>query len=122
MSDGIDEGHSGLQKLYFVCFSSPVRPAKELEDNLEEHKAYLGRLESEGKLFAAGPLLNEQSKYDGTGMLVYRVARREEAEAIAKNDPFHLKGLRTYTIKPWQVNEGSFGVRLVYSTKRFELA
>ena len=119
--DGIDETHGGLQKLYFVCFSTPVRPAAELEANLESHKAYLSLLEREGRLLAAGPLLGDDARYDGSGLLVYRVSRRKEAEAIAQNDPFHIKGLRTYTLKPWQVNEGSLEVRLLFSQRRFEL-
>ena len=104
---GIDETHGGLQKLYFVCFSNPARPPAELEANLEAHKAYLNKLEREGKLLAAGPLLGDDAKYDGTGLLVYRVSQRKEAETIAQNDPFHAKGLRTYTLKPWQVNEAA---------------
>jgi uncharacterized protein YciI len=118
---GIDETHGGLQKLYFVCFSNPARPPAELEANLEAHKAYLSKLEREGKLLAAGPLLGDDAKYDGTGLLVYRVSQRKEAEAIAQSDPFHAKGLRTYTLKPWQVNEGSFDVRLLFSERRFDL-
>jgi hypothetical protein len=54
-------------------------------------------------------------------LLVYRVSQRKEAEAIAQKDPFHAKGLRTYTLKPWQVNEGSFEVRLLFSERRFDL-
>lgn len=120
-NSGIDETHGGLQKLYFVCFSNPSRPPEELEASLEEHKAYLMQLERDGRLFAAGPLLGDDAKYDGTGLLVYRVSQREEAEKIAKNDPFHIKGLRSYTLKPWQVNEGSFDVRLFFSEQRFKL-
>lgn len=118
---GVDETHGGLQKLYFVCFSNPARPPAELEADLEDHKAYLSKLEREGKLLAAGPLLGDDAKYDGTGLLVYRVSLRKEAETIAQNDPFHAKGLRTYTLKPWQVNEGSFDIRLLFSERRFAL-
>jgi uncharacterized protein YciI len=121
VNSGIDETHGGLQKLYFVCFSNPSRPAEELEANLEEHKAYLMKLEHEGRLLAAGPLLGANAKYDGSGLLVYRVSQREEAEKIAQNDPFHVKGLRSYTLKPWQVNEGCFDVRLIFSEQRFKL-
>ena len=121
MADGIDQTHGGLQKLYFVCFSTPMRPPEELEASLEPHKAYLQKLEHEGKLFAAGPLLDDKAKYDGTGLLVYRVSTRKEAEIVANTDPFHIKGLRSYTLKPWQVNEGSLDIRLMLSERRFEL-
>lgn len=93
----------------------------ELEENIEEHKNYLIQLERQGKLLAAGPILGDDAKYDGTGLLVYRAETRAEAEMIAKNDPFHAKGLRTSTLKPWQVNDGSFDIRLMFSDQRFQV-
>ena len=82
----------------------------------------MSKLEREGKLLAAGPLLSDDGKYNGTGLLVYRVSQRNEAEAIAQSDPFHAKGLRTYTLKPWQIlNQGSFDIRLLFSERRFDL-
>jgi uncharacterized protein YciI len=120
-ASGIDETHGGLQKLYFVCFSNPTLPAEELKANLDSHLAYLQKLEREGKLLAAGPLLNEKAEIDGAGLLVYRVSHHKEAEIIANNDPFHVKGLRSYTLKPWRVNEGCFDIRLMFSEGRFQL-
>lgn len=121
MSEGIDATHAGLQKLYFACFTRPLKPLAELEANLDDHKAYLGRLEQQGKLFAAGPLLSGAS-YDGTGLIVYRAADRAEAQRLADGDPFHARGLRGYDLWPWQVNEGSFEAVLEYSTGRFRIA
>jgi uncharacterized protein len=120
MSDGIDATHAGLQKLYFACFTQPAKPLAELEAKLDDHKAYLGRLEEQGKLFAAGPLLSGGS-YDGTGLIVYRAANLAEAQGLADGDPFHALGLRTYALWPWQVNEGSFEATLLYSTGRFRI-
>jgi uncharacterized protein len=117
----IDETHDGLQKLYFVCLTRPARPLAELEEHLGSHKAYLLGLERDGKLLAAGPLLGEGARYDGNGLIVFRAQTREEARELADNDPFHVRGLRRYELLPWQVNEGSFEVRLLFSAGKFDL-
>lgn len=117
--DGVDTTHAGMQKLFFVCVTTPNRPAEELEANLQEHKDYLKSLEDKGLLFAAGPLLNEQARFEGAGMIVYAATGFAHAKSLADNDPFHAKGLRSYTLKPWQVNEGSMGLRLVFSNGQF---
>jgi uncharacterized protein len=117
----IDKTHEGLQKLYFVCLTRPARPLPELEEHLASHKAYLSTLEQDGKLLAAGPLLGEGARYDGNGLIVFRADTHEEARDLAENDPFHARGLRRYEILPWQVNEGCFEVRLLFSTGQFAL-
>jgi uncharacterized protein len=117
----IDETHAGLQKLYFVCVTRPARPLVELEQHLDSHKAYLSGLERDGMLLAAGPLLGEEARYDGNGLIVFRAKTREEAQQLADNDPFHARGLRRYELFPWQVNEGSFEVRLLFSAGKFEI-
>lgn len=118
----IDETHEGLQKLYFVCLTRPVRTLDELQAHLSDHKAYLAGLERDGRLLAAGPLLGEGARYDGNGLIVFRVKTREEAEALADGDPFHLRGMRRYELFPWQVNEGSVEVRLLFSTGTFDFS
>jgi uncharacterized protein len=117
----IDETHDGLQKLYFVCLTRPARPLAELEEHLGSHKAYLSSLERDGKLLMAGPLLGDGARYDGNGLIVFRAKTREEAQGLADNDPFHARGLRRYELLPWQVNEGSFEVRLLLSAGKFDL-
>jgi uncharacterized protein len=117
----IDETHDGLQKPYFVCVTRPARPLAELEEHLSSHKAYLSGLERDGRLLAAGPLLGEGARYDGNGLIVFRAKTREEALELADNDPFHARGLRRYELFPWQVNEGGFEVRLLFSTGKFDI-
>jgi len=119
--DGVDITHAGMQKLFFVCVTTAVRPAEELEANLQGHKDYLKGLEDQGLLFAAGPLLDAQAKFDGTGMIVFATSDFAQAKSLADNDPFHAKGMRTYTLRPWQVNEGSLGLRVVFSSGKFSL-
>lgn len=118
-SDALTEGF--LHHVLFCCFTTPARPFDELLPHLEDHLAYLQRLEREGKLFAAGPFLDDHDRFAGPGMLIYRADSREAAAELAAGDPFHARGLRTFEIRPWQMNEGTILVRLAYSTGRFEL-
>lgn len=117
----VDETHSGLQRLYFLCFTEPAGSLDDLERHLDEHKSYLKSLERDGRLFAAGPLLNEEYRFHGPGLIILNVASRAEAEEIVKADPFHSRGVRTWRLVPWQVNEGSLQLRLVFSESTFTL-
>ncbi len=44
-----------------------------------------------------------------------------EAKAIADSDPFHKAGLRTYTLRRWTVNEGSYSIRVNYSDQSYAI-
>jgi uncharacterized protein YciI len=82
----VDETHSGLQKLYYICFTEPAGSLEDLERHLDEHKAYLVQLERAGLLFAAGPLLDENYRFHGPGMIVLNAASRAQAESIVRAD------------------------------------
>ena len=51
-----------------------------------------------------------------------RAESREAAVAIAERDPMHARGARTFTVRPWMINEGGTTVRLDFSTQRFTIA
>ncbi|WP_329360750.1 YciI family protein [Streptomyces sp. NBC_01483] len=111
-----DERHTGAQKVLFLCFTEPNGVSADvLRQHLEEHKKWLTAVEHDGRLFAAGPLLDEDYRGSGSGMLILRAASRQEAQDIVDQDPFHVRGLRTYRLQPWQLNEGSFGVNVSLS-------
>ena len=84
---------------------------------LPEHLTYMIDLEKRGILFASGPFLPDEHVPAGTGMTILRASSREEAEAIAKEDPFNKSGMRTFEIKIWQLNEGSYTVTVNYSDR-----
>jgi uncharacterized protein YciI len=63
----------------------------------EKHFAYLVRLKNDGRLKMAGRFS------DGTGGMYILVANSlEEADQIAKDDPYHANGLRRFTISGWE--------------------
>ena len=63
-------------------------------------------------------IVSDPDGSDGTpagGLIVIRAKDFAEATAIADSDPFHKAGLRSYTLRRWTVNEGSYSVRVNYS-------
>ncbi|MFK7903003.1 MAG: YciI family protein, partial [Nitratireductor sp.] len=78
----------------YVVESSPIVAPEEMMKKLPEHMAYQGQMESEGKLFMAGPTSDPSGEeMIGVGLIVYRAANMVEARAIADNDPMHKGGI-----------------------------
>ena len=92
----------------FVVESTPVGDGAGLPAVLPEHLAYQKEMEAGGKLFLAGPLSDATGEQmQGSGLIIYRAKSMDEADDLAKNDPMHAKGVRTYRLRKWLVNEGS---------------
>ena len=104
-----------LRKELYVIFTRPVAPREELMKLLPQHLARQVELEKQGVLFAAGPMESRDKDKVRTGMIIVRASSFEEADQIAKADPFHAAGLREYEIWNWSMNEGSFTVTINYS-------
>ena len=104
-----------LQKDLYVIFTRPVAPREELMKVLPQHLARQVELEKQGILFAAGPMESQDKDKTRTGMIIVRASSFEEADEIAKADPFHAAGLREYDVWNWSMNEGSFTVTTNYS-------
>jgi uncharacterized protein len=113
-----DTRHSGAQKVYFVCFTEPAPGAVlgDIEQTLPAHKAWAAKAEAAGQLFVAGPFLDGDFRYTGSGMIILRARTEGEAEAIVSADPLHRKGLRRYRLLPWQLNEGTLPLQIRMST------
>ena len=50
----------------------------------------------------------------GEGTFVPRAGSMEGA-GYAESDPMHRSGARTFRIRPWLLNEGTFGLQVFYS-------
>lgn len=112
-----------LQKQLFAIFTSPVDGLGPIFANIEEHLKFQVELEREGVMFAAGPLwTDDEESWEGEGLVVVRAESREAAIAIAKRDPMHVSGARSFRVRPWLINEGTMSVRLDFSTQKFTLA
>lgn len=108
-----------LAKKLYVVFTSPAEGLGKVMENIEEHLAYQHEIEQNGTMFAAGPFAtDDESMWQGEGMVIIRADSLAEAEKVAAADPMHSSGARTYRVRPWLMNEGSFTVRVTYSDQK----
>ena len=110
-----------LQKLLYVVLTMPIKPMSEIVPLLPDHLNYMIDLEKRGLLFASGPFLAGKDVPPGTGMTILRAGSFEEAEAIAREDPLNKSGMRTFELRTWQLNEGSFSVTVNYSDRSYRV-
>lgn len=104
----------------WVIMTRPAEGAERSQDALDAHMAHQFRLEKEGIMFGAGPFSDADGNPQG-GMIIIRAADKEEAIRIADSDPMHARGLRTYTLHKWSLNEGHIDISVDYSKGTFTL-
>lgn len=107
----------------YVVNTIPAGPDVDLPGTLPDHLAYQAKLEQEGKLAFAGPVSDPSGKnLNGEGMIIYRANTLEEAHVLAEQDPMHKNGVRTFTIRRWLINEGSFTLSVGLSGNKVDLS
>lgn len=105
-----------LAKSLYVIFTTPTDGLDAVKQQLAEHLAYQKDLEARGITFAAGPFANDaEDAWSGEGMIIVRAASMAEATAIAQADPMHRSGVRSFRVRPWLLNEGSYTLTVRYS-------
>ncbi|MEM8823361.1 MAG: YciI family protein [Pseudomonadota bacterium] len=121
--EGVLEASKGmLQKQLYVVFTKPVKGMGAVMEALEEHLQYQVSLEERGIMFGAGPFWDDnEENWEGEGMVIIRAGSLAEAKEIADADPIHKSGVRTYTVRPWLLNEGTVTVKIRYSDASREI-
>ena len=113
------EERGSLAYELFVALSTPVLAPDEVKKQLPAHLQYQASLEQSGRLAFAGPLSDlSGEQMEGMGMIVYRAESLDVAKSIADADPMHSSGARTYTLRRWLINEGSFQLDVKLSAQR----
>jgi hypothetical protein len=116
-----DYRHPGGQ-IYFACFTERgTTTIDELEEVFPAHKEWVAEQEAAGRILVAGPFLTDDFAWAGDGLIVFRVEGVAEAHRLARQDPMHAQGLRTFRIVPWQLNEGSLRITLTVSNGAVDL-
>jgi uncharacterized protein len=107
----------------YAVTSSAAKPLLEIKAQLAAHLVYLAELERNGKLFMAGPLGNDDGEtWSGDGQLIYLCESFAEAQRIAQADPMHSSEARTFSIRPWIINDGAMQLSLKFSTQTLQIA
>lgn len=111
-----------LKKQFYVVFSRPANGLGPVMENIATHLEHQCKIERDGILVAAGPQWTDDEKYwDGDGMFVIRASSMEHARELAASDPMHQCGARSFTVRPWLVNEGGLNLRIEFSTGKMTL-
>jgi uncharacterized protein YciI len=109
-----------LQRQLYAIFTTPTNGLGPVFAGIEEHLDFQVKLESDGLLYAAGPMrTDDEQSWEGDGLVVVKAASREDAIVIANRDPMHISGARSFTVRPWLINEGAMTITLNNSSQTF---
>ena len=116
VQDVLNASAGCLQKQMYVYFTTPANGLGPVMENLEDHLKFQVELEQKGVMFGAGPFwTDDEQRWEGEGMIIIRAESLAEARKIAASDPMHASGARTFTIRPWLMNEGAVTMKVTYS-------
>lgn len=104
---------AGVPQLYLLIMTPLAVEGSQptMSAALEAHYLYVHRLLAAGKVLAIGPCMGEPAipgqapVPHGVGIL--RVGSREEADQIARDEPFHAMGWRRNRVMAWTPKFGS---------------
>ncbi len=112
-----------LQWQVYVIHTTPSNGLGPVMEHIGPHLEYQQRMEQEGVYIAAGPHWeDDEETWKGDGMIVVRAANLAAARQIADNDPMHQSGARTFTVRPWLINEGSLTVKINFASRTYEVS
>lgn len=107
----------------YVIESTVAGSPDDVKANLQDHLDYQQTLEKSGQLAFAGPLSDDTGELmEGNGMIIYRATSMDEARELASQDPMHIAGARTFTLRRWLINEGSLSLNVGLSTNSVTLS
>jgi uncharacterized protein len=109
-----------LKKRLFLALSKATAPPEDLLPFVDEHLAYMNYLERAGKIFAAGPFVQE-GVLVGDGLTILQTKTIEDANALMQADPLIRLGLRQFDLRPWELREGRMTIVLSAATSSFQL-
>ncbi len=104
-----------VTKDLYAVLTTPVVAREKIMEALPDHLEYQVSLEERGIMFAAGPLFDEDDAPPRAGLIIIRAGSFAEAHEIAQADPMHARGLRSYTLDRWQINEGGFTLKVQFA-------
>jgi uncharacterized protein YciI len=110
-----ENGPRVVTKNLYAVLTTPVVERDKIVEALPDHLEYQVSLEERGIMFAAGPLFDKDNAPPRAGLIIIRASSFAEADEIAEADPMHARGLRTYTLDRWQINEGGFTLKVQFA-------
>ena len=120
--DVLNASSEMLNKDLYVVFTKPTNGMIPVMENLEDHLKFQVSLEKQGIMFGAGPFCEDNEiDWNGEELVIIRANSIDHAKEIASTDPMHKSGVRSFTVRPWLLNEGNIEISLDYSTGKSKL-
>ena len=101
----------------YVISTFPADGIGPVMENIGPHLKHQARMEKEGVYIAAGPhWADDEETWEGEGMFIVRAKDLADARRIAEADPMHSSGARSFTVRPWLINEGTITVKVNFAS------
>jgi uncharacterized protein YciI len=84
---------------YFAAYLEMLDPQKN-QTLRPQHLQHLKDCENSGKLFACGPFANGSG-----GLVIYIADSYEDAEQLAKKDPYVVEKVRRLDLREWKMTQ-----------------
>jgi uncharacterized protein YciI len=110
-----------IKKSLWVVLSTASVPSAQMEPHAREHLRYMNSLESQGLLWGSGPFV-VPGIVVGDGLTIFNVLDEATVHRLMAEEPLTKLGLRTYTLRKWELREGKISIDLLLSVSRLELA
>jgi uncharacterized protein len=109
-----------VKKPLWVVLNSRKASSSEMEPYVAEHLDYMNRLEEQGLLWGSGPFI-EPGVVMGDGLTIFNVAEETDVHKLMAEEPLVKRGLRSYSVRKWELREGKISIDLFLSQSRFGL-
>lgn len=106
-----DAGSKPVSLDLFVGLYRTENPER-LQTIFARHLAWATEQEAAGRIFLTGPLASHDKEKGASGLTVFRVGSLDEADALARTDPFVIEGVNSVQVLPWTVAGGSLNIAL----------
>ena len=106
-----DAGSKAVSLDLFVGLYRTENPDRR-QATFAKHLAWATEQEAAGRIFLTGPLAPRDEEKGVSGLTVFRVGSLDEADALARTDPFVADGVNSVRVLPWKVAGGSLNIAL----------
>jgi uncharacterized protein len=109
-----------IKRPLWVVLNSRQASSSEMEPYVAEHLDYMNQLEEQGLLWGSGPFI-EPGVVVGDGLTIFNVAQEADVHKLMAEEPLVKRGLRSYSVRKWELREGKISIDLFLSQSRFGL-
>jgi uncharacterized protein len=109
-----------IKRPFWVVLNSRKATSSEMEPYVAEHLQYMNGLEEQGLLWGSGPFI-EPGVVVGDGLTIFNVAEEADVHKLMAEEPLVKRGLRSYSVRKWELREGKISIDLFLSQSRFGL-